>query len=285
MKPAPFAYTRAENVEHALELLAEHGEEARVLAGGQSLVPLMNMRQERPRLVIDITRVEGLGDVRVDDGVLAVGALVTQYALEQHDDLDPALAECLPYTGHYVTRQRGTVGGSIAHGEPRGELPLTLLALDGKARVRSRVGERDVRAQELYVGAYETSLAADELILETRWPQAGPGVGHAFVEVAQRRGDFTLASAACRVRVDAGRIVSARIGVGAVADRPMLVPEAAEVLEGQLAGDDGARQAGEATSAAIAGYDDIYASAAYRRRLAGVLVADAVGRALERADG
>jgi CO/xanthine dehydrogenase FAD-binding subunit len=285
VKPGRFAYVRTETVEQTLELLAEHREDARVLAGGQSLVPLMNMRRVHPRVVIDITRVDGLADVQADHGALRVGALVTQYALEQRHGLDDALAECLPYTGHYVTRHRGTIGGSIAHGEPRGELPLTLLALGGSARVCSQEGEREVPAEELYVGPYETSLADDELIVETRWPLAGPGEGRAFVEVAQRRGDFTLGSAACAVRVDAGAVVLARVAVGAVADRPLLVPEAGRALEGSAADAQAADRAGEATSATITGYDDIHASANYRRRLAGVLVADAVRRALERADG
>jgi carbon-monoxide dehydrogenase medium subunit len=288
VKPARFQFIRAETIEHALELLSEHGDEARVLAGGQSLVPLMNMRQVRPRMVIDITRLDGLGEVTVDDGAsLRVGALVTQYGLEQHPGLDPVLAECLPYTGHYVTRHRGTVGGSIAYGEPRGELPLTLLALGGSARVRSRAaGEREVPADELYVGPYVTSLAPDELVVETRWPVAGAGEGHAFTEVAQRRGDFTLASAACTVRVGGGTVVSARVAVGAVADRPLLVPEAAEALKDSAADGDlahAAERAGQATSEAISGYDDIHATAAYRRSLAGVLVGEVVRRALERA--
>jgi CO/xanthine dehydrogenase FAD-binding subunit len=288
VKPARFQFVRAETIEHALELLSEHGDEARVLAGGQSLVPLMNMRQVRPRVVIDITRVDGLAHVGIDDGAsLRVGALVTQYELEQHPGLDPMLAECLPYTGHYVTRHRGTVGGSIAYAEPRGELPLTLLALGGGARVRSRTaGEREVPADELYLGPYETSLKPDELVVETRWPVASAGEGHAFTEVAQRRGDFTLASAACCIRVQRGKVVSARVAVGAVADRPLLVPEAAEALQGSAA-DDGlehaAERAGRATSEAIDGYDDIHATAAYRRALAGVLVREVVRRALERA--
>jgi CO/xanthine dehydrogenase FAD-binding subunit len=287
MKPARFEFIRAETIQHALELLSRHGDRARVLAGGQSLVPLINMRQIRPRVVIDITRLDGLGDVHVDDGAsLKVGALVTQYGLEQQPGLDPVLAECLPYTGHYVTRHRGTVGGSIAYGEPRGELPLTLLALGGSARVRSSAaGEREVPADELYLGPYETSLGPDELLVETRWPVAGAGEGHAFTEVAQRRGDFTLASAACRVRVDGGAVVSARVAVGAVADRPLLVPEAAAALEGSAPEDldEAIQRARRATSEAISGYDDIHATAAYRRALAGVLVGEVVRRALERA--
>jgi CO/xanthine dehydrogenase FAD-binding subunit len=285
VKPAPFAYTRAETVEGALDLLAEHGDEARVLAGGQSLVPLMNMRRVRPSVVVDISRVGGLSGVAADDGRLRVGALVTQYELERRGGIDAALAECLPYTGHYVTRHRGTIGGSIAHAEPRGELALTLLTLGGSARVRSRSGEREVPAEELFLGAYETSLTPDELIVETLWPLAGDGEGHAFVELAQRHGDFTLVCAACSVRVEHDQIRSARVGVGAVAERPLLVPEATRALEGATPGEDAARCAGEVTTDAIAGYDDLHASAAYRRRLAGVLVAQAVRRALERADG
>jgi aerobic carbon-monoxide dehydrogenase medium subunit len=285
VKPAPFAYVRAETVEHALDVLASHGEDARVLAGGQSLVPLMNMRRVRPRVVVDITRVHGLSAVRPDGAVLRVGALVTQLELERHGEIDAALAECLPYTGHYVTRHRGTIGGSIAHGEPRGELALTLLALGGSAHVRSRRGEREVPAEELYLGAFRTSLAADELIVETRWPRAAPGDGHAFAELAQRHGDLTLASAACSVHVTEGKIVAARVAVGAVADRPLLLAQAAGALEGRPASAVTAQSAGEAASAAVEGYDDLHASAAYRRRLAGVLVAEAVGRALERAGG
>ncbi len=174
---------------------------------------------------------------------------------------------------------------SIAHAEPRGELVLTLLTLGGSARVRSRGGEREVRAEELFLGAYQTSLRPDELIVETSWPIAGEGDGHAFVELAQRHGDFTLACAACSLRVEHDQIRSARVGVGAVADRPLLVSEATSALEGGRPGEHAARRAGEETGIAIAGYDDLHASAAYRRRLAGVLVAEAVRRALERADG
>lgn len=285
MKPAQFAYARAQTVEQAVDLLAQHRGDARVLAGGQSLVPLMNMRRVTPRLVVDITRLDGLANVHADDGVLRVGALVTQYALEQHNALDAALVECLPYTGHYVTRHRGTVGGSIAHGDPRGELPLMLLALGGSARVRSHAGEREVSAEQLYAGPYETSLAVDDLIVETHWPRADPGEGRAFAEVAQRRGDFTLGSAACAVRVDDARIVSARIAVGAVADRPLLVAEAGRSIEGLPADERAADRAGAVTTASVAGYDDIHASASYRRHLAGVLVADVVRRALRRANG
>jgi carbon-monoxide dehydrogenase medium subunit len=285
VKPAPFVYERVTGLDAALDVLGEHRERACVLAGGQSLLPLLNMRQRRPEIVLDITRVAGLDGVGVDADAITVGALVTQFALGEHGAIDDALRECLPYTGHYATRHRGTIGGSVAYGEPRGELPLVLLTLGGSAYVRSRSGEREVRAEDMYVGPYRTCLEPDELIVETRWPRARPGEGRAFSELAQRHGDFTLASAACAVTVCDGVIDGARVGVGAVADRPLLVPEAAQALIGRPVDADAAGAAGEATSAAIAGYDDHHASAAYRSHLAGVMVRDAAARALERARG
>jgi CO/xanthine dehydrogenase FAD-binding subunit len=285
MKPAPFSYLRAESLDHALDLLDSRGAEVDVLAGGQSLVPLLNMRERRPAVVLDITRIPDLDRIAFDPDAMTVGALVTQYGLGERPDIDHVLRECLPYTGHYATRHRGTIGGSIAHGEPRGELPLALLTLGGSAQVRSRTGHRDVAADDLYVGPYRTSLDPDELIVSTRWPRPTSGEGRAFVELAQRHGDFTLASAACMLTVTDGEIVSARVGVGAVSDRPVLVTSAADALIGRAADGAAAEAAGTATRAAVDGYDDHLASARYRSHLAGVLVSAAVSRAMERADG
>jgi len=283
VKPAPLAYRRAESVEHAVALLGEHGDDVRVLAGGQSLMPLLNMRRLTPSMLLDITRVPGLDRV---DGP-EVGALVTQFALGEQPGLDDAIGECLPYTGHYATRHRGTIGGSIAFGEPRGELPLVLLTLGGTASVRSVGGEREIAAEDLYTGAYTTTVKTDELLVSTRWPQARPGEGRAFTELAQRHGDFTLACACAAVTVDRGEIVEARIGVGAVADRPLLVDGAARALIGTPAAGAGAQDAiaaaADATTRGIDAYDDHHASARYRRHLAGALVADAARRALDRA--
>jgi CO/xanthine dehydrogenase FAD-binding subunit len=283
VKPAPLSYRRAESIEHAVTLLGEHGDDARVLAGGQSLMPLLNMRRLTPKLLVDITRVPGLDRV---DGP-EVGALVTQFALSEQPGIDDAIGECLPYTGHYATRHRGTIGGSIAFGEPRGELPLVLLTLGGAASVRSLGGEREIAAEDLYTGAYTTTVETDELLVSTRWPQARPGEGRAFTELAQRHGDFTLACACAVVIVDQGEIVEARIGVGAVADRPLLLDGAARALIGSSAGGAGAQDAiaaaADATTHGIHAYDDHHASARYRRHLAGALVADAARRALDRA--
>lgn len=283
MKPARFTYERAQTLEDALGLMHEQRERVAVLAGGQSLLPLLNLRRRRPEIVLDITRVSGLDRIEDDGDAMTVGALVTQYDLGERNGLDDALRECLPYTGHYATRHRGTIGGSIAHGEPRGELPLTLLTLGGSARVRSRAGQREVPAEQLYVGPFQTCLEPEELIVSTRWPRAGRGEGRAFVELAQRHGDFTLACAACAIAVSDGEIVSARVGVGAVADRPLLVEEAGEALVGRPAEAASARAAHDAARDAVPGYDDHHASAAYRRHLAGVLVGAAAQRAMERA--
>lgn len=283
MKPAAFHYERAQALEDALDLLHQYGERIEVLAGGQSLMPLLNMRMRRPEIVLDITRLPGLDEIALDEEAMTVGALVTQHDLGEADGLDDLVRECLPYTGHYATRHRGTIGGSIAHGEPRGELPLALLTLAGSAQVRSRRGDRDVPAEALYVGPFKTSLAPDEVILSTRWPRSAPGEGRAFVELAQRHGDFTLACAACTVSVSEGEIVDARIAVGAVADRPLVVDDAAHAVIGRAADAGAAQAAGKAASAAVPGYDDHHASAEYRRHLAGVLVSDATRRAIERA--
>jgi CO/xanthine dehydrogenase FAD-binding subunit len=265
VKPAPFRYERAESVEHALELLADD-DGARVLAGGQSLVPLMNMRRIKPAAVVDITRVDGLAGV--DDG--EVGALVTQMAFEAHAAPCPAVADCLPFTGHFATRNRGTVGGSIAHADPRGELPLVLLTLGGTATVASREGRRVIAADDLFAGPYRTTLAPGELLLSTSWP-VGPG--QAFAEIAQRHGDYTLAAAACAL-TPAG----ARIGVGAVADRPLLCPAAAAALS------DGASpgEAGRIAAEEVETIEDLHGSAEYRRHLISVLVERVVRRAWSR---
>jgi CO/xanthine dehydrogenase FAD-binding subunit len=264
VKPAPFRYERAESVEHALDLLASG--DAKVLAGGQSLVPLMNMRRVRPAVLVDITRVDGLADVTGPQ----VGALVTQTDFERHVATRRAVADCLPYTGHLATRNRGTVGGSIAHADPRGELPLVLLALGGSATVASRRGQRTIAAEDLFAGPYRTTLAPDELLLSTTWPEPR---GQAFAEIAQRHGDHTLAAAACALGED-----GARIAVGAVADRPLLCPAAAAALA------DGAPPAavGRVAGEEIETVGDLHGSAAYRRHLAAVLVERVVTQAWSR---
>jgi carbon-monoxide dehydrogenase medium subunit len=266
VKPAPFRYERADSVEHALALLDAPG--ARVLAGGQSLVPLMNMRRVQPAAVVDITRVAGLSGVAAGEDALEAGALVTQMDFEAHAGRCPAVAECLPFTGHFATRNRGTVGGSIAHADPRGELPLVLLALG--ATVAGRHGTRVIAAGDLFAGPYRTTLEPGELLVSTTWPA---GRGQAFEELAQRHGDYTLAAAAC-----AFGPAGPRIAVGAVADRPRLCPAAARALaDGASAGEAGRLAAGE-----VEPIEDLHGSAEYRRHVVAVLVERVVRRAWSR---
>ena len=287
MKPAAFRYHRPETLDRALADLGEHGPGACVLAGGQSLVPLMNQRRARPAVLVDITRLPGLGEVTDGRGRLRVGALVTQAAFERAPGLAgrcPIARECLPFTGHLATRNRGTVGGSIAHADPRAELPLALLVLGGAAEVASAGGRRTIAAEDLFTGPYESALEPDEILVATEWPTTDELPGQAFEEVAQRHGDYTIASAAVALRVEDGVVVAARVGVGAVGDRPLLVPEGAAALAGRVVDDDAAEAAARAAADAIEDpLEDIHGSAAYRRHLAGVLVARTARRAWERA--
>ena len=191
MKPAPLRYERAETIDDAVALLGEHGDEAKVLAGGQSLVPALNMRLLRPAVLVDIERVLDLDNIAGEEGVVRVGAMVRQAdsRLGQH----PLLAEAIPHVGHFVTRNRGTVCGSIAHADPAAELPLCLTLLGGSVRVASVRGEREIAASNFFVAPFTTALRPDELVVETIWPTARDGWGYAFAEFAQRRGDYAPA--------------------------------------------------------------------------------------------
>ena len=221
MKPALFDYLRPAGVDEAVAALGEAGDEARILAGGLSLVPMMNFRVATPAVVVDIGGLEELRQI-VDDGPgIEVGAGVAQAALERWPDLArrlPLVADALPHVGHYPTRARGTVGGSVAHADPSAELPLALAVLGGAVRLRSAVGgERLVPGRAFFEGALETACGEDEMVVATRWPAAAPGARHAFDEVALRHGDFAIAS--CAVVLHEDRMA---IGFGGVADTPVV---------------------------------------------------------------
>ena len=221
MKPALFDYLRPASVEEALALLGQAGDDARILAGGLSLVPMMNFRVVTPAVVVDIGGLEELRRITNEGSEIEVGAGVTQAGLERWPDLArrlPLLAAAFPHVGHYPTRARGTVGGSVAHADPSAELPLALAVLGGSVRLRSAGGgERLVPARAFFEGPLETSCRADEMVVATRWPRAAPGTRHAFDEVALRHGDFAIAS--CAVRLDDDRMV---IGFGGVSDTPVV---------------------------------------------------------------
>ncbi|HEY0017414.1 MAG TPA: xanthine dehydrogenase family protein subunit M [Longimicrobium sp.] len=288
MKPAPFEYHRPDSVEEALALLAEHGYDAKLLAGGQSLVPAMNFRMATPAVLIDLNRIPGLDDIaRADDG-LRIGAMARQRAAERSDLVAahaPLLAETLPYVAHAQIRNRGTIGGSIAHADPAAEMPAVMLALDARFHLRGPGGTRVVAAGDFFTGLFGTALDAEEMLVEVEIPSAAPRTGWAFDEVSRRHGDYALAGLAAVVQVDeAGRCTAARISLLSVGDGPVLAAQAAAALVGQAPTEDAIRAAAEAAAQRdVDPPGDIHATPAYRRQLVEVLVRRVLPRAFARA--
>jgi 2-furoyl-CoA dehydrogenase FAD binding subunit len=256
MKPAPFDYVRVDSVDEAAAILADLGDEARVLAGGQSLMAILNMRLAQPGTLVDIHRATDLAGFRIEDGRLVVRAAVTQAAFGRHPELAqslPLVAQALPHIGHWQTRNRGTVCGSIAHADPSAELPLCLATLGGDVVLRAASGRRTLGAAEFFAGMLQTARAPTELVEEVRFPVARPGERQAFTEIAMRHGDFAIVALAAVV--DSAGI---RLGVGGVADRPHVA------CWPRLAGaalDDALNE----LAWALGARDDHHASAAYRR--------------------
>jgi carbon-monoxide dehydrogenase medium subunit len=290
MKPAPFEYHRPDSVDEALALLAEHGYDAKLLAGGQSLVPAMNFRLAAPAVLIDLNRIPGLDGVSAGDDGLRMGAMVRQRVAERsplvaaHAAL---LAETLPYVAHAQIRNRGTIGGSIAHADPAAELPAVMLALDARFHLRGPNGARVVAVGDFFTGLFGTALEADEVLVEVEVPPAAPRTGWAFDEVSRRHGDYALAGIAATVQVDgAGRCTGARIALLSVGDGPVLAAQAAAALIGSEPSDAAIRAAAEAAAQRdIDPPGDIHATPAYRRQLVDVLVRRVLPRAFARAAG
>jgi carbon-monoxide dehydrogenase medium subunit len=286
VKPAPFQYSDPRSIDETLALLARHGEEAKILAGGQSLVPMLNFRLARPAMIVDINRVGGLDELAHRDGALTVGALVRQRRVEAWArEHAPLLAKALSLVGHAAIRNRGTVAGSVAHADPAAELPALLVALDGVAIVRSTRGERAIAASELFRGPLTTSLVPDELVTETRFTLPAPGEGWGFHEIARRYGDFALAGAIATLGLRAGTIERARIAVFGAAPTPLRLATAERALAGQPPTAANFRDAAERACQALDAPADIHASPGYRRAVAATLVARALADAAGRAQG
>jgi carbon-monoxide dehydrogenase medium subunit len=262
VKPPPFEYSQAGSVEEAVAVLSDGGDEAKVLAGGQSLVPLLNMRLARPSLLVDVNRVPDLDTVEID-GAVEIGALVRQVDALASPELGsavPLLHAALRHVGHVATRSRGTVGGSIAHADPAAELPAVLLALDGNVTTSSTRGERTIPAGELFVGPFTTSLAPDELMTSVRVPRCDDR-RYGFAELSRREGDFALAGV-CVL------FAPARVVLFGVAGTPVRVEEAEAALEANCSVDEVA----ELAARALEPVSDVHADGEYRRRIAQVLV-------------
>ena len=258
MKPAPFDYIRAASVDEAVEILAKFGAGARLMAGGQSLMPLLNFRLVEPEVVVDISSIGSLNTIRIDGESVEIGAAVTQSELLDWPKLAeelPLLALALPCVGHFQTRNRGTVCGSIAHSDPSSELPLCLAILDGEVELRSARGTRRLKASAFQTGMLSTAKAPNEIVVAARFPRRKPGEGYAFREIARRHGDFAIVALAARATAN-----GVLLGVGGVADRPAV----------RDLGDAGGAVLGEALNTfawEMGGNDDIHATAGYRREL------------------
>jgi carbon-monoxide dehydrogenase medium subunit len=284
MKPAPFRYLRAEDAGHALELLREHGDEAKVIAGGQSLAAVMSLRLSRPELLIDIDRVPGLSYVLPSDGGLRVGALTRHRHVERYPgalDGFTLLPRAARFVGHYPIRTRGTFGGSIAHADPAAEWVLVATLLDAEITVARRGGTRVVPAADFFHGFFTTTVGADELVTEVRFPI---GVARsAITEFARRHGDFAVVAAAVGFDLDDdGRVARPRLALGGVASTAVRLREAAGVLDGA---DPTAESFAEAARVAAAEIDDppsdSHGDARYRRHLTATLVRRALREAMD----
>jgi carbon-monoxide dehydrogenase medium subunit len=287
MKPAPFAYDRAATLTDAVSVLSEFGDEAKVLAGGQSLVPLLALRLASPARLVDVTAIPGLDAIRaLPDGGVAIGATTPTRALEVDPTIAarvPLAAEAAPFIAHRQIRNRGTIGGSLAHADPAAELPAVMLALGASVLVQGPGGIRRIAMGDLYRGLYSTALAPDEILTEIHVPPPPPSTGFAFVEIARRRGDFALAGAAAAVTVDEGRCTAATVALVGVADRALAVPQVTAALCGTAIDESAARAAAEQAAAAAAPRSDVHASSDYRRALVSVLVRRALLSAAARA--
>ena len=305
MKPPPLRYSRPGSTAEALATLASLGEHGKVLAGGQSLVPLLSMRLAAPEHLVDINRLAELGYVRVEDGQVRVGALARHAQVLANPAAaaaQPLLAKALRFVAHAAIRNRGTTVGSIVHADPAGEMPAVLAVLDGAVRVASQGGERLIPASEFFLGPLESAVQPGELAIEALFPVLPPAAGTGFAEVSRRRGDYAVCGVAATVQLDEdGRIAQARAGYLSVGPSPLALDLTDAAAADQAAA--GAAPAGTAHTAGLAGFPaaadlarqqvdpepDIHATAAYRRHLAGVLtqraLLEALGEAQVRGDG
>jgi CO/xanthine dehydrogenase FAD-binding subunit len=278
MKAAPFDYKRADSLSEALDLLAEHGGEAKLIAGGQSLVPMMAMRLARPAVLVDINRLTSLKTVTAESGLVRMGACVRQRDIENSAALCaslPLVQQALHWVGHQQTRNRGTVGGSLAYADPSAELPLACLILGGTLHLESQAnGARTVAAQDFFLGPMFTAIGEDECLVAIDWPVwQGGRVASAFDETAIRHGDFAMASAACQLQLNSQGVVSAiSFGLGGVSGAPLTFPALAAQLIGQALTPALAKDVAQAAAAQSEPGNDMHASAPYRRHLSAVLL-------------
>jgi CO/xanthine dehydrogenase FAD-binding subunit len=287
MKPAPFKYIAASSLDHALSLKAEYGDEARFLAGGQSLIPAMNFRLARPSVLIDINGLNDLAGVDRAGAEIRVGALTRYRDLERDGEFlnaCPLFADALPHIAHPQIRNRGTIGGNLSHADPASELPAIAVAMEARMRIKSSTGERQVAASAFFVGLLSTDLRVDEMLVEIGFPAPKPRSGACFMEVARRRGDFALAGIAAVVTLDeAQRCSNVRLALCGVGETAVDASLAAAPLIGQPCSGEAIEAVAAGVRETIAPSGNVHASPDYQRHIAGVLTTRAIGAAYQRA--
>ncbi|HZT52435.1 MAG TPA: xanthine dehydrogenase family protein subunit M [Stellaceae bacterium] len=282
MKPAQFEYHAPATLDAAIALLARHKGEARPLAGGQSLLPMMNFRVVTPAAIVDLNRIPGLAYIRAEGGTVRIGAMTRHRQVEFSPVIAeklPLLAEAIRLVAHLPIRTRGTMGGSLAHADPAAELPMVLQALEGEVVARGPGGERTIKAADFLRGMLTTSLAADEILTEVRFPATPPRARCAVEEFSRRRGDFAIAAVAAVIERDGNRCVKARLATAGVGPASIRLRDAEAILERDGLGDDAVDAAAAKAAATVEPQSDQQGSAEYRRHLTRVLAARAVRRA------
>jgi aerobic carbon-monoxide dehydrogenase medium subunit len=286
VKPPAFEYVVVASTDEAVAQLAAHGDDARILAGGQSLMPILNMRLATPGRLVDLNRVGTLSYIVERPGGVAIGAMTRQRTAERSELVAtavPLLAEALPWVGHSAIRNRGTIGGSLAHADPAAELPAVAVCLDARVTVRGEAGERTLAAREFFRGYLTTALAPTELLAEVWFPSALPGSGAAWIEFARRHGDYALVGVAAVVTLEGSTVRRASLVVTGVDGVPVRAVDAERFLIGAPLSVESMAAAAESVRRTLEPHDDIHATAAYRRHLAGILTVRALTRAGDRA--
>jgi carbon-monoxide dehydrogenase medium subunit len=292
VKPAWFDYHAPRELDAALHLLAEAGADGRVLAGGQSLMPMLNLRIISPAVLVDINRIDALASLDAGDDALRVGALVRHAELLRSADVRqgwPLLFEATTQVAHIAIRNRGTVCGSVSHNDPSAEHPSVLVTMDGTVVIASRSGRRELPAEQFFTGMLSNALKPGEMVVELRYPRQPPGTGTAFVEFARRLGDFAIAGAAAMLTMRGGVCERARLTIVGMGEGPFRAREVEAALTGRRLGateaQDAFADAAAKVAAAVAPHEDVHASSSYRRHLAGVMSARALEKAFTRAGG
>jgi CO/xanthine dehydrogenase FAD-binding subunit len=288
MKPARFDHLLPTSLDEALAMLAKHAPDGRVLAGGQSLVPMMNFRLARPTVLVDLNKIPDLAYIHDAGDHLAIGAMTRERAIENSDLVraaSPLLHDATLHIGHLPIRSRGTIGGSISNADPAAEYPATALVLDATLVAQSVRGERPIAASDFFDGVMSTTLEVDEILTEIRVPKAPPGSGAALVEIARRHGDFALAGVAAQITLEDDRVTDIRLAACGVGPGPIRLTGAENILRDGGLTDTVLAAAGRAAADAADPDGDVHATASYRRKMAGVMTQRAVEKAARRAGG